>query len=73
MTDSSPYDLDRHDWAARASEALAQAEKLPPGAMRCKAIRSAAQLRFAAEMKEWLIPKRPTVRRRRQADGEPLP
>jgi hypothetical protein len=73
MTEPPPNDLDRHDWAARTSEALAQADKLPPGSKRCKAIESAAQLRFAADMKNWLIPKQPTVRRRRQAAGEPTP
>jgi hypothetical protein len=40
MTESPPNHLDRDDWAARASEALAQAEKLPPGLMRCKATTS---------------------------------
>jgi hypothetical protein len=31
MTELTRNDLDRHDWAARASQALAQAEKLPSG------------------------------------------
>ena len=30
MTDRTHNYLDSHDWAARASEALAQAKKLPP-------------------------------------------
>jgi hypothetical protein len=52
-------DLDIHDWAARAAEALAQAKKLPPGLKRSEAIRKAAQLRIAADMKNWLTAKEP--------------
>ena len=59
MTELPRNDLDRHDWAARASEALAQARKLPAGSMRSEAIRKAEQLRFAADMRKWLIPKKP--------------
>jgi hypothetical protein len=59
MTTLPRNDLDRHDWATRASEALAQARQLPPGAMRFEAIRKAEQLGFAAEMRKWLIPKKP--------------
>ena len=50
-------DFDNHDWAARASHALAQAKKLPSGSKRSEAIRKAEQLHLAAEMKEWLMPK----------------
>jgi hypothetical protein len=57
MTKLTRNDLDRHDWAARASQALAQAEKLPSGSKRSEAIRKAGQLRFAADMKKWLTPK----------------
>jgi hypothetical protein len=57
MTELTRNDLDRHDWAARAAQALAQAKKLPPGSKRSEAIRKAEQLRYAAEMKEWLMPK----------------
>jgi hypothetical protein len=53
--------LDSHDWAARASEALAQAKRLPPGLKRAEAIRRAGQLRVAAEMKNWLIVKVPAA------------
>jgi len=56
-TELTRNDLDNHDWAARASEALAQAKRLPPGSMRSEAIRKAGQLRLAADMKEWLMPK----------------
>lgn len=59
MTKLPRNDLDRHDWATRASEALAQASQLPAGAMRFEAIRKAEQLGFAAEMRKWLIPKTP--------------
>ena len=54
MTELTRNDLDNHDWAARASEALAQAKRLPPGSMRSEAIRKAGQLRFAADMKYFL-------------------
>ena len=57
MTELTRNDLDRHDWAARAAQALARAKKLPPGSKRSEAIRKAGQLRYAAEMKKWLIPK----------------
>jgi hypothetical protein len=50
-------DFDNHDWAARASQALAQAKRLPSGSKRSEAIRKAEQLHFAAEMKKWLMPK----------------
>jgi hypothetical protein len=59
MTELTRNDLDRHDWAARASQALARAKKLPPGSTRSEAIRKAEHLRFAADMKEWLMPKEP--------------
>jgi hypothetical protein len=57
MTELMSNDLDRHDWAGRAAEALAQAKKLPPGSKRSEAIRKAAQLRIAADMKNWLTAK----------------
>ena len=59
MTELTRNDLDRHDWAARAAEALAQAKKLPPGSMRSEAIRKAGQLRLAADMKDLLMSKEP--------------
>jgi hypothetical protein len=55
-------DLDSHDWAARAAEALAQAKRLPSGLKRSEAIRKAGQLRIAADMKSWLMAKAPAVR-----------
>jgi hypothetical protein len=57
MTPLTRNDLDNHDWAARAAEALAQAKKLPPGLKRSEAIRKAGQLRIAAGMKNWLTVK----------------
>jgi hypothetical protein len=53
--------LDSHDWAARASEALAQAKKLPPGSKRSEAIRKAGQLRVAADIKTLLMAKEPAA------------
>jgi hypothetical protein len=49
---------DRHDWDARASEALAIARNLPPGSLRSDAIRKAGQLRIAADMKKSMTPKK---------------
>jgi hypothetical protein len=51
--------IDRHDWDARASDALETAKKLPPGSKRIEAIRKAGQLRIAADMKELLATKEP--------------
>jgi hypothetical protein len=48
-----------HDWDARASEALANAKRLPPGSERSEAIKKAGQLRIAANMKDWLTAKEP--------------
>ena len=61
MTDRTHNYLDSHDWAARASEALAQAKKLPPGSKRSEAIRKAGQLRVAADMKTLLMAKEPAA------------
>jgi hypothetical protein len=57
MTELTRNDIDSHDWAARAFEALAQVKKLPPGLKRSEAIGKAAQLRIAADMKDWLTAK----------------
>jgi hypothetical protein len=54
-------DFDSHDWAARASHALTQAKRLPPGSMRLEAIRKAEQLRVAADMKNFLMLKDPNA------------
>jgi hypothetical protein len=52
--------IDRHDWDARASEALENAKKLPFGTKRIEAIKKAGQLRLAADMKDLLTTKEPT-------------
>ena len=54
--------IDNHDWDARASEALANAKKLPPGSKRTEAIRKSGQLRIAADMKSSLMVKEPAAR-----------
>jgi hypothetical protein len=51
--------IDRHDWDARASEALANAKKLPPGLKRTDALKKAEQLRAAADMKHFLMANAP--------------
>lgn len=51
--------IDRHDWDARASEALENANRLPPGSKRIEAIKKAGQLRVAADMKDLLMTKEP--------------
>jgi hypothetical protein len=61
MTEVTRNNPDSHDWAARASTALAQAKKLPPGSKRSEAIRKAGQLRVAADMKNWLMAKEPAA------------
>jgi hypothetical protein len=53
---SHPHSL---DWDTKASEALEQAKKLPPGSKRSEAIKKAGQLRIAADMKNVLMPKAP--------------
>jgi hypothetical protein len=57
MKQTPSRNLDRHDWDARASEALRNAKKLPPGSKRTVAIRKAGQLRIAADMKDFLMTK----------------
>jgi hypothetical protein len=51
--------LHSHDWDTRASEALAEAKRSPPGSKRIEAIKKAGQLRVAADMKQFLTPKEP--------------
>jgi hypothetical protein len=52
--------IDRHDWDARASDALANAKKLPPGSKRTDALKKAGQLRAAPDMKHFLMANEPT-------------
>jgi sulfur relay (sulfurtransferase) DsrC/TusE family protein len=48
---------DRHDWQARAAEALAKARKMKPGAERNEALKKAGQLQVAADIKGYLASK----------------
>jgi hypothetical protein len=45
---------DRHDWYARAAEALERARKMKPGAERTEALKKAGQLQVAADIKGYL-------------------
>jgi hypothetical protein len=56
LTRTGPHS---HDWDTRASEALAEAKKLPPGLKRSEAIKKAGLLRVAADMKKLLTLKVP--------------
>ena len=48
---------DRHDWHARAAEALEKARKMKPGAGRNEALKKAGQLQVAADIKGYLESK----------------
>jgi len=45
---------DKHDWQARAAEALEKARKMKPGAERTEALKKAGQLQVAADMRGYL-------------------
>jgi hypothetical protein len=47
----------RHDWLARAAEALQKARKMKPGAARKEALKEAGQLQVGAEMMGYLTSK----------------
>jgi hypothetical protein len=49
--------LERHDWQARAAEALEQARRMKPGAERNDALKKAGQLQSAADMMGYLTSK----------------
>jgi hypothetical protein len=55
--DSKDQSLDRHDWFARAAEALQKARKMKPGAERNEALKKAGQLQSAADMMGYLKSK----------------
>jgi hypothetical protein len=55
--DSKGHSPDRHDWFARAAEALAKARKMKPGAERNEALKKAGQLQSAADMIGYLKSK----------------
>jgi hypothetical protein len=48
---------DRHDWLARAAEALEKARKMKPGAERNEALKKTGQLQTAADIKGYLASK----------------
>jgi hypothetical protein len=48
---------DRHDWLARAAEALEKARKMKPGAERNEALKKAGQLQNAADVMGYLKSK----------------
>lgn len=47
----------RHDWLARAAEALEKARRMKPGAERNEALKKAGQLQNAAEVMGYLKSK----------------
>jgi hypothetical protein len=56
-SDAKGQSPDRHDWFARAAEALEKARKMKPGAERNKALKKAGQLQSAADMMGYLKSK----------------
>lgn len=46
--------IDRHDWQARAEDALEKARKMKPGPERIEAMKKAGQLQVAADLKRAL-------------------
>jgi hypothetical protein len=52
--DSKGQSPDRHDWLARAAEALEKARLMKPGAARNAALKKAGQLQLAADIKGYL-------------------
>jgi hypothetical protein len=55
--DSKEQSPDRHEWFARAAEALQKARKMRPGPERNEALKKAGQLRSAADMMGYLKSK----------------
>jgi hypothetical protein len=56
MQDKGPPP-DRHDWYARATEALQRARQMKPGAKRSEALKKAGQLQTAADIRGYLKSK----------------
>jgi hypothetical protein len=48
---------DRHDWQARAAEALEKARRMKPGLERNEALKKAGRLQSAADMMGYLSSK----------------
>ena len=55
--DGNGQSPDRHDWLARAAEALTKVRKMQPGAERNEALKKAGQLQIAADLKGYLASK----------------
>jgi hypothetical protein len=55
--DSKGQPPDRHDWFARAAEALEKARRMKPGRERNEALKKAGQLQSAADMMGYLKSK----------------
>jgi hypothetical protein len=55
--------VDRHDWDARAAEALEEARSLPNGPLRNAALKKADLLRLAADSMRFFRPTPLTPRR----------
>ena len=58
MDQPNTSSIDRHDWDARAQEALEQAPDMPRGPERSEALRKASLLRVAADSMGLFSPKR---------------
>jgi hypothetical protein len=54
---SKGQSTDKHDWLARAAEALEKARLMKPGAVRNEALKKAGQLQTAADVKGYLASK----------------
>jgi hypothetical protein len=52
--DSKARPPDKHDWLARAAEALEKARKMKPGRERNEALKKAGKLQSAADMMGYL-------------------
>jgi hypothetical protein len=57
MRNSKEQSPDRHDWLARAAEALERARRMKPGPERNEALKEAGQLQVAADIKGYLTSK----------------
>jgi hypothetical protein len=48
--------VDRHDWDARAAEALEEARQLPNGPLRNAALKKASLMKIAADAMRFFLP-----------------
>jgi hypothetical protein len=58
MNEARVSGVDRHDWDARAAEALDAARGLPQGPERSQSLKQASLLRVAADAQGVVLPKR---------------